>query len=361
MKILLLGEGDFSFTFAIDRLIREGQLELTGRTNTNMELVATSLDSRQEVLNKYPSFAFAVSKTVNVKIVHSVNALDGNLLKQISGVPDLIIWNHPHLGYEDCNSHFQLLLHFFNEMKKNFPSTKILLSFLTDQIHRWRVMEAATANHYRLSQIRRLNEEEFPGYTCKRNSSGDSFKSSKSRSNWSSDNLKSHFLFFQYEESPAPGLDISQYMEELKKSSGIDESERLSCDSCGKKFGTQQGLTTHIRQVHELKLYNSETGNCEVCGKEFASKNALEMHRLNAHGKLAVKPECPSHKRQKTQENDGDYVCEVCGSRDKDHVKNFGKNRKLEDFVCETCGKEFRSQRALNQHINVSHVRIDSF
>ena len=352
MKILLLGEGDFSFTFALDRQLCEGRLEAVSQllnatsltTSDRVDLIATSLDSKQEVLNKYPSFAFAVRKCEYVSVHHGVNALDGESLKLIVPDPDVIVWNHPHLGYEDCDRHFQLLVHFFHEMKSVF-SSRIILSCLADQVTRWRVIEAGTRCGYRPTAAWGLNETDFPGYACKRNLSGDSFKSARARSNWSSASLSSHFIRFELQ---GEAIDISQYFSSVSQEFP-PEVESIQCAVCRKSFGSEQGLRTHRRQVHELRLYKSAEVACGDCGKLFASIDALDLHSRNAHGGLDVRSS--SSKRPRL----GDDSCSVCGSREVNHLAEFGRNRIFEIKKCSHCDKEFKSERALNQHLNVVH------
>ena len=92
-------------------------------------IVATSFDSYEDVITKYPeskSILLSLRNSINnikVEVVHNVNAvllheqLYNSLLNKMSQEDnkfDLIIFNHPHVGYEDICIHQSLLAHFFN-------------------------------------------------------------------------------------------------------------------------------------------------------------------------------------------------------------------------------------------------------
>jgi DNA-directed RNA polymerase subunit RPC12/RpoP len=358
MKLVLVGEGDFSFTSSISRLLNERRFEalsfLLGQSVDDLakaectELIATSLDSKQEVLNKYPSF-ISHSLTDHVRVHHSVNALDALGLRKLTGSePQFILWNHPHLGHEDCENHFQLLVHFFRGIADVFPTSSIILSLLSDQIPRWRVEEAC-GKRYRVTRIFPLNESDFPGFICRRNLAGDSFKSSRTRANWGQSELKSHFLVFEpLASSIKPSINIRAYLS--TPAVAVPEREFM-CEICEKRFSSDQGLRTHVRQVHQLGKYSTGEFVCATCEKIFNSSESLRMHSLNTHGQRSAK-------RQRFEDSiptDSDYKCEICGSRDPNHVEKFGKNEIKETLRCGHCSKEFHSERALVQHTNVSH------
>ena len=351
-RLVLVGEGDFSFTKALSKLLTSDadivQSWLGGTIPT--QIVSTSLDSLTEVLEEYPSFAhLAFPKCVSV--FHSVNALSTGDWHRVCGPQSVeyVVWNHPHLGTEDCVEHFQLLCHFFHTIA-SLPQCRdatVIVSLLTGQVDRWRLIEAARRHEYVLVRSAPLLEHEFPGYTCKRNLSGDSFKSARSKSNWSDNDLVSTFFYFKPRSSGTVEIPLS------RPHGGEAGPEPIyTCSQCGKTYKSQQGLTTHVRQVHELKQYGDSgcAVTCEVCGKEVRGEKALQMHMAGAHGGLSVKKSDMGAKRVRTE-----YLCEHCGSTDPDHIIKFGQNRPRSTIPCPQCGKEFKEPRALNQHINIVH------
>jgi Domain of unknown function (DUF2431) len=113
--ILLLGEGDFSFTLALLKLLRTSP-QRRERSETDLELhrwkvYSTSYDSEGEVVSKYPgskNTLTTISKDDFVKgVYHSVDAtrpLLPSLRLSIEEANSIehIIFNFPHLGIEDC-------------------------------------------------------------------------------------------------------------------------------------------------------------------------------------------------------------------------------------------------------------------
>ena len=349
--IVLLGEGDFSFTHSLSHVSTVAANWLRPHTsNQNKHHIhATSLDSRKEVIEKYPAFA-SLKFPPFVSFHHNVNALELSS-HAFTKHADFIIWNHPHLGIEQSDTHFQLLCHFFHSLAPLAgPTTSVILSFLTGQIGRWRVLHAAKRSSFYLSRAELFDESMFPGYSSKRNMSGDSFKSSRARDNWDND-LTSHFLFFQRSEPESPDWELKSDF--LSKTQNFPQG--FACNECNKCFRSEQGLKTHSRQVHELKLYSEkDTVVCLICKKVFQGHEAVDMHMRNAHGTLTVKTQNEQAKKQRVDVPDA-YECEVCGSRQKDHISEFGRNRRIEVLTCSVCEKEFKSRRAMHQHMNVVH------
>lgn len=344
MKLLLFGEGDFSFTQSLCRLFtsEEGRAVISKYfgvpASSDIRIVSSSLDSRQEVMEKYPAFIH-MKFDERVQIRHSVNAIDP---KDIDEDFCCVVWNHPHLGTEDAEKHFQLLSHFFQKMGK-LKLKFIFLSFLRGQIKRWRVIEAANRHGFGLRENGSLVEADFPGYQCKRNLNGKSFKSSRTKDNWAVEDLSSIFLRFEHGSSDNVPLSFDN-------GSMASSGETFTCDLCPKTYSTLQGMRTHRRQTHELGKY--ATGGdvvCESCGKSVSSYAALEMHIKGAHGSSSVK-------RQRLEiTDDAKYVCDICDSRDPGHLDSFGRNASAPALTCSRCEKDFNSIRALIQHTNVVH------
>lgn len=146
LKVLVLGDGNLSYSLALAQRLPEAQV------------LATSYDDSQEVRNKYSETSAIVARLEalgsRVQVLHGVDALDikgslqakllekqrseeadkvgdGGTTAAAGGGPaggtgageedgadavgtsfDHIIFNHPHTGWEDMHRHTALLAHF---------------------------------------------------------------------------------------------------------------------------------------------------------------------------------------------------------------------------------------------------------
>lgn len=348
MHAILYGEGDFSFTAALTKADVGTVESVLGKEVT--KITSTSLDSFEEVVQKYPNFRglnFG-SKFFQIETLHSVNALS---VEMLTGDVATVLWNHPHLGVENACVHYQLLCHFFHvHGVKGVRS--VVVSLLAGQDSRWRILEAAEKAGYGLVRKMRMEEKKFPGYTCKRNLSGTSFKSQHAIDNMRKGDVDSFFYFFE--------LGVDKIQRELVELEGVNDvpSPALPtwvCALCpNKSFRSEQGLRTHNRQVHELEMYQ-KTGPvaCDHCGEEFGSPGSLQSH-FKAKHELISESVSPSSKRPRSD----DYLCSICGSSDEGHLSNFSRNRE-DVYLCMHCDRTFREERALQQHIAQKHSTDD--
>jgi hypothetical protein len=113
-RILLLGEGDFSFSYDLCEVISQ----VDSRCDI-ASVVATSFDERTDLLKKYSSVEKhldRLSRSCKFQVIHGVDAtksLGIQLTDAIcqSLVFDHIVFNFPHLGYEDMKVHSSLIAH----------------------------------------------------------------------------------------------------------------------------------------------------------------------------------------------------------------------------------------------------------
>jgi len=65
------------------------------------------------------------------------------------------------------------------------------------------------------------------------------------------------------------------------------DAPSFHCQECQKTFRSQQGLKTHIRQVHELRMYEKNRSDvklkCPFCPREYDDRSALWQHTVNKH------------------------------------------------------------------------------
>lgn len=107
VSILTLGDGNFTFSQSLQ--------EALVKRSIHHHLVATSYDSHDDVILKYPDSPRILAQltTRGACVRHDVNAI-GSL---DSIAPEhgfhYIIFNFPHLGIEDCKLHSYFLAHLF--------------------------------------------------------------------------------------------------------------------------------------------------------------------------------------------------------------------------------------------------------
>ena len=111
-RILLLGEGNFSFASDLSSILAEPTSGIQG-------IVATSFDKRHELLEKYSSAEKTLSSLGaenRVLLIHGVDATR-NLESQLSSAScdcrafGHVLFNFPHLGFEDMKAHSSLIAH----------------------------------------------------------------------------------------------------------------------------------------------------------------------------------------------------------------------------------------------------------
>lgn len=118
-RILLLGEGDFSFSFDLCRII--------SRVDTFpviASVVATSFDEKTDLIKKYSSvekYLDRLHTSSKFEVIHGIDATK-SLKKQLTDancqslVFDHVVFNFPHLGYEDMKAHSSLIAHIFHRL-----------------------------------------------------------------------------------------------------------------------------------------------------------------------------------------------------------------------------------------------------
>ncbi|KDQ14931.1 hypothetical protein BOTBODRAFT_109620 [Botryobasidium botryosum FD-172 SS1] len=145
---------------------------------------------------------------------------------------------------------------------------------------------------------------------------------------------------------------------------------------CTKSFATSQKLENHAK-VHKDKRYACTNSTCLSSGSAFFSKwSALQAHIREAHRPTCHHPDCNGRTFASTASlnmhekihEDAALEARVLGHLD-DGVDNESENSERpqkrrrggelgRDWKCdeEGCTKEFKSKKALTNHVNISHL-----
>jgi Domain of unknown function (DUF2431) len=104
MELLILGDGNFSFSLALAKNLKR-YVEFLGFKDDQINMTLTSFDSRAQLLKKYHDFKDILPQLLSlpVQLLHGINAWE--LSTHFDKNFDLIMWNHPHLGTEDFKLH----------------------------------------------------------------------------------------------------------------------------------------------------------------------------------------------------------------------------------------------------------------
>ncbi|KPA79382.1 hypothetical protein ABB37_05235 [Leptomonas pyrrhocoris] len=200
LSILLVGEGNLSFAYAlVRRLSRSGafrratQGAAAGARGSVAEVVATTFDSEAELATKYPESAtfrayFSAKQRVPARYFGSVNAtsLSSSLASahvDITKQPfHLVVFNNPHIGFEDLYRQRSLLSHFFSsaaELQKDGPALcqpqEVVVALCDEQAQRWDLLGCAARNGYLCVAAQPLLPADYPGYTNRRHQSDAAF------------------------------------------------------------------------------------------------------------------------------------------------------------------------------------------
>jgi hypothetical protein len=185
MKLLILGDGNFSFSLAFANQIAsrdDNILKYLPSAATVEKVYATSFDSYKQ-LAKYSDCYDILDKIKKhdfMTVLHEINAWELSL--HFDEKFDLILWNHPHLGTEDFRLHSFLMAHFFSACTKVLkPTGFVTLSLVQGQESRWKVTEQALKANLVLLDLYLFDEDLWPGYIVKRNKHGGSFKNLHTR------------------------------------------------------------------------------------------------------------------------------------------------------------------------------------
>ncbi|KAI9919980.1 hypothetical protein PsorP6_015770 [Peronosclerospora sorghi] len=404
-RILTLGDGNFSYSLALVKKYQQDK-------NERFQLTATSYDSFDELIEKYPEakrICFKL-KELGVHVLHRVDATNIRMSLVAAGADasvnfDLIVFNHPHCGEENVRRHQSLLSHFYTSalgvLAKKYEDewSGIFLSLAEGQSERWQAMQRALKAGLKLyRQVDNVDEDGQFGvvYDRKRHQNGKSFHQVLLRGEKKKQS-STLLIFRRKEEDGNATLDCSETNvtvsgEKTKSHKRKAESHELvlefPCTDCGKCFKSAQGVRTHKHMVHELRA--GETLKkvffpCECCDRTFKNEDARRQHELAKHGRdPLIKPDWFEMQQTASANVAGETIpkssvgekqvtnatlepktCSIC-ALSFPTVQDFDAHwikllpRASAKRKCSSCHREFDEARALRQHQNFCKSKISN-
>lgn len=377
LVFLTLGDGDFSFSLDFAKWLATNKT--FGDQNGSLQLIATVIDSLEEIKQKYKNASFLLKKLekfsefsrLTATTCFNVNAVDAydqnaNALKGFGGA-DRVIFNHPHLGTESATLHFHFLCHLFHTVKETWMKSGGLfhLTLAAGQYSRWKCEQAA--ERHGMVVLDRCDFQpphvSEPYYHFRRHQSGKSFAN---RTAGKSETI-TYARRYDREKLCASSWQPCWYDESIKK---IERTE-MKCPHCDKMFLEERSVKNHVMAKHPHDKKRRRDGavfsclQCEPC-RIFENQRALDDHTQAKHQAvhLDLLPDW-SNITKDTSTCDTQTSCEICDmvldpklDSSAHHIQAFTPVnlaqaiRLTERFKCVYCCKSFQEQRALRQHEN---------
>jgi hypothetical protein len=385
MNVILLGDGNFSFSLALAGLLwswaddkgRRVALAYLGVQDVSAvgTLYCTSFDSREELLRKYPEYAAIeakLQKFERVRVRHNVNAWEIAVSFGVDVRFDVIAWNHPHLGVESFKLHRFLMAHFFDSARASLasssPNAAVIVSLIDGQAERWSLTDQAQDRGFDLAATDAFDENHYPGYICKRNNNAESFKNAHTQERMSSRMLSFTYRYRrrdgpivaatpqapdyvnderQQEEQPelqqAASTTVEPAQQRRPRKKPLDEDKPFKCDVCQRRFTTERGVQGHNYEMHVLQRAGANWTPeselrvaCPVCDKRFRDAEAAWQHAVSRHATpLAL-------------EEVGELLSGAAHATAK--AAAAAADSSADFFPCPVCGQAVPSQWGLEQH-----------
>jgi len=333
-----------------------------------MDVICTSFDSKQKLLQKYPETKDILPR-IPFKKLHEINAWE--LEHHFPEMKfDRILWNHPHLGTEDFKLHRFLLSHFFYSVSKVLKQDgMILLSLVKGQETRWNLREIALKAGFHLCRIQEFHETDWPGYIVKRNKCGKSFKNIKTLKHTQS-KMKSFMYHFSMQQPKAPILTNRLNQQQEEQENLPLEKDKWTCPHCSKVLTSDRAFKQHVHMVHVLKQFGEnwkpnqeKTIECLECSKLFVNEKDKWQHDVNKHYKSLMNQE-KEESIDALEKDEWEYIaCEICGQAIVNEA--WGKQAHLDqlkpligsDLKCDLCLGLFLESRAFQQHFKYCQLK----
>ncbi|KAE9034226.1 hypothetical protein PR003_g5698 [Phytophthora rubi] len=399
-RVLTVGDGNFSYSLALAK-----QRKSLGDDTPPLELTATSYDSYEELVAKYPESKriCAQLKELGASVLHRVDATNiRESLVAAGATPDkfhAVVFNHPHCGEENVRRHQSLLSHFYAsalevlEQEEVSEDSGVLLTLAEGQPERWQAVQRALSAGLKLHrQIDDVDGDDTFGvaYERKRHQNGKSFH--QVTLHGERKKQSSTLFIFRRQKTEAAGsavvagsdasattLEDSGESKSRKRKAESELPLEFACTQCERSFKSAQGLRTHVHMVHELEggAPKKVLLPCELCDRTFKKEDARRQHQLAKHGKdplikpdwyetqqaagaasesaqVAQEPTATEATATATAEPQTCSICQLSFPTAQDFAAHWQKlqPRAAAKRQCATCSREFDEERALRQHQN---------
>jgi hypothetical protein len=146
MRILVLGDGNYSYSRALEQSLEFRQLHSSSPSLSYDLLSLTSFDSKESLFDKYPeskSILQLLERNSRIQIHFSIDATQSlNSLVVDEQLFDTVIFNFPHIGIENSQIHSSMIGHILHQVKGVMKEDGVFyLSLADDQPHNWKLYE----------------------------------------------------------------------------------------------------------------------------------------------------------------------------------------------------------------------------
>jgi uncharacterized C2H2 Zn-finger protein len=379
---LTLGDGDFTFSLDLARYLHQQSRATRDSNISTHHLIATGLDLLGELNEKYRDANFVLNSLkrlsnnndrLKVDIYHGVNAVSSEQERYFHA--DRVLFNHPHLGNEDCVVHSLFLCHFFHVCNERWLSRDgyLHLTLAHGQFERWNCLKGAYRHNLEL-----VDQSPFCPppvadknyYQLRRHQTGKSFQTRTS-------GHSETFTFMRKKVAANVTAEMARlpWYSKANEASESSADTSFSCQYCNKSFREERSLKAHMNSKHaDGSNKRKRKILCSHCpSRTFDSEESLHNHMRAKHTGLhttilpdwcaavAVK-ESIKEKPTITQSHSNEE-CAICGkifSNETEATKHgllflpHSKNAESVSFtsICSFCGRTFREDRARLQHEN---------
>ncbi|RLN44716.1 hypothetical protein BBO99_00003241 [Phytophthora kernoviae] len=251
-RILVVGDGDFSFSLAL-------AVFLGGKN-----IVATCYDSKMDLKEKYSNALLNCDalETAGAEVHFDVDATyleQHNWLDESATPFQSIVFNFPHLGgatEEDVVNNQKLLREFFYSTRKFLHPTRgqVLVSLRNTLFYnRWQIQEQAAASGLKLKRTEPFDANIYSGYEPQRTHPA-SFRGEPPST------TGAHYFIFALDKS-IKAVDPRQKSAQgpVKKKAANAPLTKMDCKACGltfrdvKKYNGHMNSAKHAKKVKAMK------------------------------------------------------------------------------------------------------------
>lgn len=277
-RILLIGEGDFSFALGL-------ALSLGGS-----KLTATSFDSFGLLTSKYPDVKPILSrlKATGASVYHG---LDGTQIMEyfeqkdqsVENYFDRIVFNFPHLGgalLEDVAKNQEMLRSFFASASRALKSTGEIHVALrnTPFYESWNIHQLAGSQRVHLQRVEPFLRSEIPGYEPRRTHPA-------MRGAASTDNASRHVFSLDLSDDKSQTLASARTIPEQAKA--ILGRKRKANPLTKEQFKATQLAQTSARSASDSK--HQCQMHCKACRVSVQGVSRWNAHLNSSKHSKAVK------------------------------------------------------------------------